>query len=305
MSLVFFGTTDTGWHCLQALVDAGVPISGIITGSREFEISYAREKVVNLRHRSFDHFTRDHDIPVYHFERRFDEQVMAALRGWQPRLIVVAGWYYLIPERVRVLAVRGTVGVHWSLLPKYRGGSPLVWAMINGEHETGVSLFHMENTIDTGPIVGQAKAVIEEHDDVAAMIAKLNALSGALVAEQVPLLLAGTASAVPQNETEATYLPPRSPEDGRIDWRQPARQIYNFIRAQTRPYPCAFTEHQGQRIRILSATLTPHPDRHVRIRCGDGNWLGLDRLITADDRELVAIEYFKRAELEALVHEIL
>jgi len=299
MSIVFFGTTDTGWHCLDQMLRAGLPVRGIVTGLPEFEISYAASKVKNLRHRSFANFQRDAGIPIIQFSRKFDERILETLAVWSPSLLVVIGWYHLIPAKVRELAPLGAVGVHWSLLPKYRGGSPLVWAIINGETETGASLFYLESKIDAGPIVAQEKVSIGEHEEIGRLIEKLNLASGRMVIEHIPKILDGAAAAQAQDETAATFFPPRSPSDGRIDWRWPGRRIYNFIRAQTLPYPCAFSEYRGRTIKIVKAALPPASGVHVRVRAGDGVWLGLEKILVDDETApRNAWDYFQREEIE-------
>jgi len=298
MSIVFFGTTDTGHHCLAQMLRAGLPVSGMVTGLPEFEISYAQAKVQNLRYRSFQDLAEAFGVPLLTFQRKFDEKILRTLQQWQPQLLVVIGWYHLIPARVRALAPRGAVGVHWSLLPKYRGGSPLVWAMINGETQTGASLFYLEERVDTGNIIAQQAVAIDEHDDVQQMIAKLNAISGRLVVEHLPRLLQGTATSWPQDEAAASYFRPRSPADGEIDWRWPARRIYDFIRAQTLPYPCAFTFYRGQPLRLVKAVLHPQAGLHVAVRAGDGRWLGLETILVEEETQARnARDYFGQDEI--------
>lgn len=299
MSIVFLGTTDTGYHCLEQMLLAGLQVNGIVTGLPEFEVSYAKGKVSNRRHRDFHFFQERFNVPVLTFTRTFDETILSTLAQWQPRLLVVIGWYHLIPARVRALAPLGAVGIHWSLLPKYRGGSPLVWAIINGESETGASLFYLEDKVDTGRVLAQTPVSIAEHENVAHLIEKLNAASGKIVVEHVPKILQGTAASRQQDEALATYYRPRLPEDGLIDWRWPARRIYNFIRAQTLPYPCAFSNYRGQRIRIVSATVQPQSGEHVRVRAGDGGWLGLERILCDDDETIrPALSIFEKVEVE-------
>ncbi len=301
MNLVFFGTTDTGWHCLHEIIKAGVPVKGIVTGLPEFEISYAKDKVQNLRHRSFKNFQEERGIPVLTFTRRFDDEIVQVLTSWQPQLFVVIGWYHLIPAHVRALAPLGTVGVHWSLLPKYRGGSPLVWAIINGERETGASLFYLESKVDTGDLIAQERVRIGADEEVGEVIAKLNTVSGKLAAEHIPKLLHGAAARWAQDEAHATYFPPRAPEDGKIDWTWPARRIYDFIRAQTLPYPCAFSFYRGCKIKIVKAALQPVTG--VRVRAGDGAWLGLEKILLEGEREVKwARDYFQREEIDLGAH---
>jgi len=296
MSIVFFGTTDTGWHCLDRMVRTGLPVRGIVTAPPEFEISYAPGKVRNLRHRSFQNFEAEWNIPVLPFTRRFEETIVETLASWQPRLFVVIGWYHLIPSRVRALAPLGAVGIHWSLLPKYRGGSPLVWAMLNGEQETGASLFYLEDQVDAGKIIAQRRVPIARHEQVADLIRKLNEASTRLVVEFIPQILAGTATAWEQEEAAASFFPPRAPAQGRIDWHWPARRIYDFIRAQTLPYPCAFTYYHGHRIRIVKASLQLQPTVHVCVRAGDDAGLGIETILLGDETEIRQARDYFRAE---------
>jgi methionyl-tRNA formyltransferase len=299
MSIVFLGTTDTGWLCLDEMVEAGLPVRGIVTMAREFEISYARNKVQNLRHRSFQNFQTEFGIPLLTFARKFDSAILQNIADWQPRLFVVIGWYHIIPARVRQLASLGAVGIHWSLLPKYRGGSPLVWAILNGERETGASLFYLDEKVDAGKIVAQVKVPIGEHEEVVGLIEELNRASRRLVVEHIPAILQGTATAWEQDEASATFFPPRSPEDGQIDWQWPARRIYDFIRAQSLPYPCAFTFYQGNKISIMKASLQLQAGLHVRVRAGDGDMLGLELILTNNENESRrAIEYFDSDEIK-------
>ena len=299
MSIVFFGTTDTGWHCLNEMIRAQLPVRGIVTGLQEFDISYAKERVRNLRHRSFNNFADEYGIPVLTFTRKFEEEITRTIASWQPQLFVVIGWYHLIPARVRALAPLGTVGVHWSLLPKYRGGSPLVWAIINGENETGASLFYLEDKVDVGAIVAQTRVSIGQDDEVGTMIERLNIASGALVTAHVPRLLQGTAQRWPQDESQATFFPPRAPEDGCINWAWPARRIYNFIRAQTIPYPCAFTFYQQHKVKIVQATLQPRAGEHVFVRASDGAWLGINTVWLEDESAACrALDFFSNAAMD-------
>ena len=120
-----------------------------------------------------------------------------------------------------------------------------------------------------------------------------------LVVAHIPGILHGTATAWEQNEALAAFFPPRSPEDGRIDWQWPARRIYDFIRAQSLPYPCAFTFYRRHKIRIVKASLQPQPGLHVRVRAGDGVVLGLELILPNDENESrPATECFEQDEIK-------
>lgn len=256
MRIVFFGATALGYRCCEALLEMGQEVVGLFTIPREFPISYSpNAPVTNVMHRDFHELGARHGLPVISVEGRmgqFEEQ-LAALR---PDLLIVIGWYYMIPAALRRLASHGCVGIHASLLPRYRGGAPLVWAMIEGETETGVSLFHFTDGVDDGDIIGQRRFAIGERDTIADLLARSEAAALDLVRTHVPQLADGTAPRIPQDHTQATTVPQRSPADGRIDWSWDAARIDRFIRAQTHPYPGAFTEIGGKCVRIWAADVS-------------------------------------------------
>ena len=175
------------------------------------------------------------------------------LDRWRPDLILVLGWYYMLPREVRHKAALGCMGVHASLLPKYRGWAPISWAIINGETETGISLFHLEDEVDSGDIVAQKGFAIDHEDTCASVYEKAVEASIRVLRECLPQIAAGQAPRVVQNADEASYFPRRWPEDGLIDWTMSAKEIHDFIRAQTKPYPGAFTYVDGKKVTIWDA----------------------------------------------------
>jgi len=163
-------------------------------------------------------------------------------------MFVVAGWHHMVPKSW--LDYAPAFGLHASLLPDYSGGAPLVWAMINGEKETGIILFQFTDGVDNGPIIGQAKTQIREDETIATLYARIEELGLELLMQYLPELAAGKAKLESQDESKRHVFPQRGPEDGVIDWNWSARDIYNFVRAQTKPYPGAFTTWNGRQIKI-------------------------------------------------------
>ncbi|MCK4504749.1 MAG: methionyl-tRNA formyltransferase [Candidatus Aegiribacteria sp.] len=157
-----------------------------------------------------------------------------------PEMCIVVGWYWILKENLLKIVPYGFLGVHASLLPKYRGSAPLVWSIINNNKETGVSLFYFDKGIDSGDIVTQERFSIEEEDTIAEVTNKAESHTVEMLKDTYPLLLDGTSPRTPQNHDNATYCSQRKPEDGRINWNETNIQIYNSIRAQTHPYPGAF-----------------------------------------------------------------
>lgn len=177
----------------------------------------------------------------------------ALLQEDPPDLCLVMGWYWLIPKGLLTSVRRGFVGVHYSLLPRYRGSSPLVWALINGEREVGFSIFSFGEGVDDGPIWHQEEVPVAEDDSIGDVLARLDDRSHDALLKLVPAILDGSRRPDAQNASRATWCAQRLPEDGLIDWHQPAASVHNFIRAQARPYPGAFTTLNGKPIKIWKA----------------------------------------------------
>jgi methionyl-tRNA formyltransferase len=211
------------------------------------KISYQPQGVTNVLHADFEPVAKDASIPVEILEGNMGNPVLLErVRSWQPALMVVVGWYHMIPRSMRTLAP--AVGLHASLLPDYSGGAPLVWAIINGEKETGITLFQLDDGFDTGPIIGQRREPIFDNDTIATLYARIEERGLDLLRTHLPQIARGEAHYTPQDESRRRIFPQRSPEDGRIDWSWSARRVYNFVRAPTRPYPGAFTELAGERL---------------------------------------------------------
>ncbi len=243
MRIVFLGASELGWECCRTLLESGQQVVGILSIPREFRISWSTRPVTNVRFKSFDNLSREYGVPIEHVTSKMsDPRYRMLLESWNPDLLVVIGWYYLVPRALRDSAPLGAVGIHASLLPRYRGGAPLVWAMINGERESGISLFHFADGVDTGDVIAQRTFAISLEDDISTLIWKSTAASLDVLRECMPKLAAGTAPRLPQDHSKATVVPQRKPEDGLLDWnRLTALEAYNWVRAQTRPYPGAFT----------------------------------------------------------------
>lgn len=182
----------------------------------------------------------------------------STLRKYKADICFVSGWYWLIDEACLSSIPEGIYGFHPSLLPQYRGGSPLVWQLINGETTIGGSIFEIGKGMDDGDIIHQVRVKVCESDRIADV---LSALEEKIISDIGILwkkLLDGTAKHTPQNHKEATYASLRRPEDGLINWTQNATTIHNFIRAQSRPYPGAFTILNGQKIIIHGSQVFPN-----------------------------------------------
>lgn len=286
--IVFIGSSDTGHVCCERLLADGVDVALILTRASRFSISWSPAPVTNVRHRDFHALGAAYGVPVLDASQPHS-LVRERIATVSPDLMVMVGWYHMLPRAFRALARLGAVGIHASLLPQYRGGAPLVWAMIRGESRTGVTLFHLDDGVDDGDIVGQTAFAIGERETIADIVERANEAAADLVAKYVPAILTGVAPRTPQDHARATVMPQRRPEDGRVDWSAfTALEAYDWIRAQTRPYPGAFTYLSGERVTVWRAAGTGAADAteippgaiviregRVLVGCADGRALAL------------------------------
>lgn len=178
------------------------------------------------------------------------------IRSSGAKAALVCGWYWLLSPQDLSSLHQGFWGIHNSLLPKYRGGSPLVWSMINGEKVVGSSLFKLTPEMDEGELLGQVKTEVTEEDDIQTVTKRLSELMVEQIRVKWAEIDSGVFELVAQNNEEATYCGQRIPEDGAINWALNAATVHNFIRAQTSPYPGAFSYIDSTKIFILSSELT-------------------------------------------------
>lgn len=256
MRVVFLGASRFGLRCLEAINGLpGCTLAGAVSAPRAFPISYRPQGVTNVLHADVAGWCEAHGVPHAQLgpEAMRDPGLLETVRAWRPGAFVVAGWYHLVPRAWRELAP--AYGLHGSLLPAYRGGAPLVWAIINGEKRTGITLFQFDDGVDTGPIVAQAVTPVGPEDTIATVYERIETLGESLLIDALPRLAEGSLRPVPQQTGLSTIWPQRGPEDGRIDWPLPARRLIDFVRAQTRPYPGAFFEHGGRKITVWAARL--------------------------------------------------
>jgi methionyl-tRNA formyltransferase len=258
MRILFMGASALGFDCCEAIIKAGHNVVGAFTIPQEFQIKYrdqeSKSKVSNYLFKDFNYFHSEYNLPVVFVEGKMSSYTDQAA-ALAPDLILAIGWYYMIPEAMLKLAAKGAIGIHGSLLPKYRGNAPFVWAMINGEKETGVSLFYFEKGVDEGDIIAQKKIPIEESDNISHVLEKAKTASIDILLQYLPLLADGKAPKIAQDHSLATLYPKRTPEDGLIDWSWDKMRIKNFIRAQTKPYPGAFTIVNDKKVIIWDADI--------------------------------------------------
>lgn len=241
LRIVYMGTPDFAVESLRALVKGGYNVVGVITMPDK---PMGRHGSV-LQASPVKQYAQSVGLPLLQPEKLKDESFIEALRAWKADLQIIVA-FRMLPEVVWAMPRLGTFNLHASLLPQYRGAAPINWAVINGDTETGVTTFFLKHEIDTGMIIRQQRLPIADTDDVETVHDGLMAMGAGLVIETVDLILSGEVETIPQeqfykNETELRPAPKIFKETCRIDWNQPMKKVYDFIRGLS-PYPAAWTE---------------------------------------------------------------
>jgi methionyl-tRNA formyltransferase len=241
VKVVFLGSQEIGARCLEVIVRSPHEVVGVATFRPEAHETWTDDvaRVADA-----------HGLPRLRGRRFRTRKAVDALRALAPDILFAIGWRWILPPEVLAIPPRGCLGIHGSLLPRLRGFAPVNWALIRDEPRTGPTLFHFDEGMDTGDVVGQRPFDLTDADDAGTVRARLVEAAVALLEEHLPGLAAGTAPRTPQREEDATYGPQRTPADGRIDWSRDARAIFNWVRGQTRPYPGAFTALGGRTVRV-------------------------------------------------------
>src|SRR5919197_2277841 len=273
MRLVWVSFDVMGRDCLAAAAEAGAEVVGVVTlpgpidPDRSGQCSFD-ELAAKLGARLIE--TADVNSP----------ETIAAVREVEPDLIFIVGWSQLVLDEFIGLARHGVFGMHPTLLPKHRGRAAIPWAILSGLAKTGVTLFQIaDGTADSGPIVGQVEVPIAPEENATTLYEKVTAAHLELVRDCVPKLLDGTAERTPQDTRRASAWPKRTPADGIIDWETRAPYLYDWVRAQTRPYPGAFTFLGDEKVVVWRARPVEWQgeapagtvvDAGPLVACGDG-----------------------------------
>ena len=288
------GTPAFAATSLAALLDAGVEVPGVITqpdrpaGRGQQPASSPVKKLALER-----------GLPVFQPLRIKHPEAIAQVEALAPDVIVVVGYGQIIPHAVFGRPRLGSVNVHASLLPKYRGAAPIQWAIANGETVTGVTLMQIDEGLDTGDLLAAREVPIGPDETAPELGERLAHLGAGLLVETLPALEAGHITARPQDPALATYAPVLKKEDGRMDWHLDARQIANRIRGFD-PWPGGYTTFRGNLLHLRRVRPADGPaaepgtlaveGRTLRAACGQG-WLELLDLQPEGKKRMTASEF--------------
>ncbi|WP_332848223.1 formyltransferase [Massilia sp. S19_KUP03_FR1] len=284
--VVVFGYHNVGVRCLKVLLAAGVEVALVVTHEDNAAENIWFESMVSL--------CRTEGIPYITPASATDPDLLARVTAIAPDMLF--SFYYRNMLPASLLAVAPAFNMHGSLLPAYRGRAPVNWAVLHGATEIGATLHEMTIKPDAGAIVAQTAVPILPDDTAFEVFGKVTVAAEQTLWQVLPALLAGSAPRIHNDLTQGGYFGGRKPEDGRIDWSQPAQQVYNLHRAVAPPYPGAFTDVAGTRYIIERARLprtTPAAlaglppglsvvDNMILGVCGDGRALAIMSLLDAD-----------------------
>lgn len=248
-SIVFMGTPAFAVPTLRALIDAGYPVLAVLTQpdrpvGRGQKLAMPPVKALAV----------ENGIPVHQPQRlRGDAEMIQTLRDLAPDLIVVVAFGQILPREVLDIPRHGAINVHASLLPRFRGAAPIQWALLNGDAETGVDTMLMEEGLDTGPILLEARTPISEEETAESLTQRLSEMGASLLLETLPPWVEGRIQPRQQGEG-ALYAPMIKKDMGVLDWTQPARDLHNRVRA-LQPWPGTSTTLGGQLLKIGSTRL--------------------------------------------------
>ena len=246
---VVFAYHNVGVRCLSVLLAHDIELPLVLTHRDDPGEAIWFDSVAERAAR--------HDIPVITPEDPNAPEVVARIAALKPDFLFSFYYRRMLAAPLLALAPCGAYNLHGSLLPAYRGRAPINWAVLRGERRTGATVHRMVEKPDAGAIIAQQAVPILPDDTALDVFQKVTVAAEIALDGVLPALLAGCAPHLEQDLSQGSYFGGRKPEDGRVDWRRPARDIHNLIRAVAPPYPGAFTDLAGRRLRLLASRIEP------------------------------------------------
>ena len=303
MRIVFMGTPDFAAASLDALLKNGYNIAGVFTQpdkakGRGMELSFSPVKELAL----------ENEIPVFQPAKMRDGAALSILQSLKPDLVVVVAYGRILPDDILSVPPLGTINVHGSLLPRYRGAAPIQWSVLNGDEKTGVTTMYLSSEMDAGDIIFSEETEIGEYETSGELYDRLKKLGAELLIKTVRAIEAGCAPRTPQDETQATYVSMLDKSLSPLDFTKPARAVVKWV-CGLQPWPVASAELGGVVLKIYSAWLT---HRHtgavpgsivstgkdgIEIACGDGETVLLTEVQAPGKKRMPAEDYLRGHKL--------
>jgi methionyl-tRNA formyltransferase len=294
--IAVFAYSDTGHACLSRLFERGEDVCMVVTHQDDPSEPRWFGSVAEL--------ARSRGVEPVVFSDPKSPEAIARVRAAAPELLLSAYYRGILPTDILAIPRLGAFNVHGSLLPRYRGRAPVNWAVANGETETGATLHVMTARPDAGDIVDQQAVPIGPDDAAIEVQRRITAAAVAVLDRQLDRLKSGTAPRRPQDERAATTFGRRRPEDGRIQWSRPAREVHNLVRAVTHPFPGAFSDALGGGRTWIWKTRLPNlgahdnfpgqvraEEGHLYVACGDDRYVEVLRVQREGGEEVDAKDF--------------
>lgn len=276
MNILFMGTPDFAIPSLD-IINKNHNLLGVFT-----KIDKPNKRGNKIKYVPVKQYALDHNIEIFQPNSVKDIDIIDEIKRLNPDLIVVVAYGKILPKELIDIPKYGVINVHSSLLPKYRGAAPIHNAIINGDKETGVSIMYIDEELDSGDIISQAKVDILEEDNLETVHDKLADIGAKTLIKAISDIEAGTADRFVQDHSKATFVYPIKKEDCEIDWFKTKAEIFNFVRGMN-PFPTAFTILNDKNFKIYEVVkydidYDANPGEIVElikgkgpvIKCGDG-----------------------------------
>ena len=298
MRILFMGTPDFAVASLKRLVEDGHDVCGVFTQP---------DKPKNRGHKMAFSPVKEYaltvGIPVYQPVKLRDGEALRLVEELAPELIVVAAYGRILPEDILNTPPYGSINVHSSILPKYRGAAPINWAILNGDSVTGVTIMYMAKELDAGDVILCRETAIDPDEDAQMLTARLAALGADALAEAVERLHDGTAVRLPQDHSAYTYAPMLDRSLSPLDFSKSARQLHDQVRGLI-PWPCASMTLDGKNVKVYrtavggetalaAGKIAEAGKQGLAIACGDGRLLRILELLAEGGKRMAAADYLR------------
>lgn len=301
MRVVFMGTPDFAVPSLKRLEEDGHTIALVVT-----QADKPKGRGRMLAPPPVKEYALTKDWPVFQPTRMKAKETLQTIRDARPDVIVVVAFGRILPPSILSLPRYGCINVHGSLLPHYRGAAPIQWAVLNGDHEAGVTTMQMNEGLDTGDMLLTSVRALQD-DTTAGELFDLLCEDGAELLSQTLLALeAGTLHPIPQDDTQASYAPMLDKSMSRIDWNKSAWGVHNQVRGLN-PWPSASTLYHGKTLKVHAshvgdatdaATGTVISVSPLQIACGDGKAIALDEVQIEGSKRMAASDFLRGHPLQ-------
>lgn len=295
--ILFMGTPDFAVPVLEQLLTDGYDVIGVVT-----QPDRPKGRKRQLTPPPVKECALEHGLQIFQPEKIKEPAAYMSILATEPDLIVTAAFGQILPKAILDVPKYGCINVHASLLPEFRGGAPIHYAIMTGKKQTGVTIMYMVEALDAGDMIAKISLPIEEEDHVGSLFEKLSLAGANLLSDTLPKFLRGEIKAISQNDAEATYARNISREQEKIDWKKTGEEIYNHVRG-LHPWPVAFTTLEGTNMKVWwakkipsQAVRTPGQIQAITktgfvVSTGNETWIELTDIQISGKKRMLAKDY--------------